>query len=141
MARSTEPAPSHLVPVALILLVWHGLLAADYVIDRFVLGAPGWPALMALMPLDALWLQVTWALGVWLGLVAALFLMLKDDASVLLFFFAMAFEVALALGVFLAAPPVLMLPVPLAVILPVLVAFPLFGWLYARSLNRRGCLH
>ncbi|MCA0204486.1 hypothetical protein [Pararhodobacter sp.] len=141
MARSTEPAPSHLLPVALILLVWHGLLAADYVIERFALGAEGWPALMALMPLDALWLQVTWALGVWLGLVAALFLMLKDDASVLLFFFATAFQVAMAAGVFLAAPPVLLLPLPLAVVLPVLVVFPLFGWLYARSLNRRGCLH
>jgi len=141
MARPTAPAPAHLLPVALLLLIWHGLLGVDYVIERFSLGAGDWPALMAQMPLDALWLQVTWALGVWLGVVAALFLALKDDASVLLFFAAAAFEAAMAVGVFLAAPPVTLLPVPLPVPLVALVLVPLLGWLYARALNRQGVLH
>ncbi|MBN8294331.1 hypothetical protein JI664_20325 [Rhodobacter sp. NTK016B] len=141
MAQPTAPAPSSLMPVALILLIWHGLLGADYVIARFDLGAQDWPALMPLMPLDALWLQVTWALGVWLGVVAAIFLALRDDASVLLFFAAFAFEVAVGIGLFLAAPPVMLLPVPLLAVIAVLVVMPLFGWLYARAQNRRGVLH
>jgi len=141
MARTTVPAPSPLMPVAVLLLIWHGLLAADYVIAVMGLGQDGWPALMPLMPLDALWLQVTWALGVWLGLAAALFLALKDDASVLLFFAAAACAVAMAAGLLLNAPPVLLLPVPLPVILGLLVLVPLAGWLYARTMNRRGVLH
>ncbi|MCB1388725.1 MAG: hypothetical protein H6898_17235 [Rhodobacter sp.] len=141
MARPTAPAPAHLLPFALLLLIWHGLLGADYVIQRFALGADDWPALMPLMPLDAMWLQVTWALGVWLGVAAAAFLALRDDASVLLFFAAAAFELAMSVGVYLAAPPVTMLPVPLPLLLGLLVLVPLFGWLYARALNRRGVLH
>ncbi len=141
MARPTAPAPAHLLPFALLLLLWHGLLGADYVIERFDYGAEGWPALMALMPLDALWLRVVWAMGVWLGVAAALFLMLRDDASVLLFFAAAAAQVALALGLILNAPPVLLLPVPLPAVLAALVVVPLVGWLYARTQNRHGVLH
>jgi len=132
MARSTTPAPAHLVPVALILLIWHGLLGADYVIARFGLGQADWPALMATLPLGAIWLQVAWGLGVWLGVAAALFLALKDDASVLLFFAAAMAEVVLAVPLFGAVPPAL---------LAALVLVPLAGWFYARALNRRGALH
>ncbi|MCA2012808.1 hypothetical protein LCM17_15025 [Cereibacter sphaeroides] len=141
MAQPTAPAPSHLPLVAAILLIWHALLGADYVIQRFSLGEEGWPALMPLMPLDAVWLQVVWAMGVWLGFVAAVFLALKDDASVLLFFAAAASMVALSVGVVLSAPPVLLLPAPLWLILGLLVLLPLGGWLYARTLNRAGVLH
>ena len=135
MARA--PAPPHLTIVALLLLVWHGLLAVDYVVDRFALGAPGWPALMAQLPLDAVWLQVVWSMGVWLGLVAALFLLLRDNASVLLFFAGAASMAALAVGLLLSAPPVLLLPVPLPALLAVLVLVPGAGWVYARAMNRR----
>ncbi|MCW1934418.1 hypothetical protein [Pararhodobacter zhoushanensis] len=141
MAQPTAPAPSHLIFVALLLLLWHGVLGADYVIERFALGEPGWPALMSALPLDALWMRVVWALGVWLGVAAALFLALKDDASVLLFFAAAAANVALAVGLILNAPPVLLLPLPLPALLGLLVVVPLMGWLYARTLNRAGVLH
>ena len=141
MAQPTAPAPSHLLFVALLLLLWHGLLGADYVIDRFALGQPDWPAVMSAIPLDALWLRVVWALGVWLGVAAAIFLALKDDASVLLFFAAAAAEAALAVGLTLNAPPVLLLPLPLPALLGLLIAVPLLGWLYARTLNRAGALH
>lgn len=141
MARPTAPAPSHLALVATLLLIWHALLGADYVIARFTLGAEGWPSLMPLMPLDALWLQVVWAMGVWLGFAAALFLALRDDASVLLFFAAAVCEIALAVGLLLSAPPVLLLPLPLWLILGLLILLPLGGWLYARTQNRAGVLH
>lgn len=143
MAHPTAPAPSHLFPVALLLLLWHGVLAADYVIDRFALGSADWPALMAALPLDALWLRVVWALGVWLGLAAAFFLALRDDASVLLFFAAAGAEAALVAGLMSAgaAAPDLPLPLPLNALLAALVLVPLLGWIYARALNRAGALH
>lgn len=140
MARTLSPSPLHLMPVALALLSWQGLLAADYVISRFALGEDGWPALMAVLPMDALWLRVTWAAGVWLGFGAAAFLVLRDNASVMLFFgSALAFAVAGA-GMILSAPPVLMLPLPLPAIVATMVLLPLAGWIYARGLNRRGAL-
>lgn len=141
MARPTAPAPAHLLPLALILLIWHGLLGLDYVLQRFALAEPGWPALMPLMPLDTVWMQVAWAMGVWLGLIAALFLLLKDDASVLLFFAAAVAEIVVGAGMVLYAPPVLMLPVSPWLIVALLVAAPLIGWLYARAQNRHGVLH
>jgi hypothetical protein len=140
MARTLTPPPSHLTPVALALLLWQGLLAADYLITRFGLGQDGWPALMALMPMDALWLRVAWGLGVWLGFGAALFLVLRDNASVLLFFAGAVGFAAAGIGMILAAPPVLMLPLPLPAIVVTLVLLPLAGWLYARGLNKRGVL-
>lgn len=136
MARILPPAPPSALPVALLLLAWHGLLAADYALTRFAPGQ-GWPALMAQLPLDALWLKVAWALGVWLGLAAAFFLVLRDNASVLLFFAAAASFAAMAAGLVLAAPPVLLLPVPLPALLAALVLVALGGWLHARRLNRR----
>lgn len=140
MARIQTPPPFHLLPVALALLLWQGLLAADYTITRYAMGEDGWPALMALVPMDALWLRVIWALGVWLGFGAAFFLVLRDNASVLLFFAAaVAFAVAGA-GMIQTAPPVLLLPLPLPAIVATLVLLPLAGWLYARGLNRRGVL-
>ncbi|MCB1395701.1 MAG: hypothetical protein KDJ98_06920 [Rhodobacteraceae bacterium] len=139
MARTTVPAPSHLVPLALLLLIWHGALGADYVIERFSLGQPGWPALMAAMPLDSLWLQVAWAMGVWLGFGAAFFLVLRDDASVLLFFAAALAFAAVAAGTY--AIPAAGVALPLPAVLAALVLVPVLGWLYARTLNRRGVLH
>ena len=139
MARPSTPAPSHLIPLALLLLAFHGVLAADYVVQRFALGAEATPALMRFVPLDALWLKVVWAMAVWLGLVAAIFLMLRDNASVLLFFAAGVCALAAAVGLFAASAPGLMVPLP--ALLAAMVVIPLFGWLYARALNRADVLH
>jgi CHASE2 domain-containing sensor protein len=139
MVTRSSPAPSHLVPLALVLLIWHGVLVADYVIERFDLGQPNWPALMAALPLDTLWLKVAWALGTWLGFGAAFFLMLRDNASVLLFFAAAVAFGATAIGTY--AIPAAGVALPLAPILAALVLVPALGWIYARTLNRRGVLH
>lgn len=138
MARILPPAPPSHWPAALILLIWHGLLAADYLLTR--LGIPGAPALMGQMPLDAMWLGLVWAAGVWLGLLAALFLLMRDNAAVLLFFAAAASFAALAAGLAFNAPPVLLLPVPLPALLALLILVPLAGWIHARRLNQRGLL-
>lgn len=141
MARNLAPprAPASLVPLALLLLIFHGLLGADYVIERFALGGESWPGLMRLLPLDALWLKVVWALGVWLGVAAAFFLTIRDNASVLLFFAATLAMVVIAAVLFSAQIPTLVVPVP--ALLAVLVIMPLLGWIYARALNRNGHLH
>lgn len=139
MARTSTQAPAHLIPLALLLLAWHGLLSADYVVQRFALGTEATPALMRFVPLDALWLKVVWALSVWLGLVAALFLLLRDNASVLLFFAAAACAAAAAVGLYDAPAPGLI--VPLQALLAAMVVIPLFGWIYARALNRADVLH
>lgn len=136
----TQPrTPGAMVPIALLLLLFHALLGADYVIERFQLGSPEWPAVMRYLPLDALWLRVVWALGVWLGFAAAFFLMLRDNASVLLFFAAMVAGLALAAALYAVPAPGLLVPVQ--AVLAALVVVPGFGWVYARTLNRKGVLH
>lgn len=139
MPRSRTPAPSHLLPLAVLLLVWFGALAADYAAERFAIADGDWPGLMRVMPLDPLWLRLCWALGVWLGFAAAVFLALRDNASVLLFFAAAASWVAVAAGVWTI--PAAGVALPVRPVLAALIAVPALGWLYARSLNRAGALH
>lgn len=141
MARNIIPArtPAAMVPITMIFLILHGILGADYVIARFQLGAPGWPGLISVLPLVALWLKVAWAMGVWLGLAAAVFLLLRDNASVLLFFAALVSNLALVAGLIAAQAPGLIVPLP--VLLAALVVVPALGWMYSRALNRKGVLH
>lgn len=137
--RSTRPAPSHLALVALILFLWHGALGADYVLERFALSQPEWPALMRTLPFVELWQVVVWAGAVWLGVAAAIFLVLRDNASVLLFFCAAA--CGLALGPTLATLPAGTLMFPGWALAALMVVLPGFGWLYARALNRANVLN
>ena len=141
MVRNITPprTPAILFPIALILLLLHAVLGADYLIQRFQLEVSGWPDLMRHLPLDELWLRVIWALSVWLGVAASFFLLLRDNASVLLFFAATVAGLALASGLYTAQAPGL--PVPLTVLLAAMVIVPAFGWIYARALNRRDVLH
>lgn len=141
MARNIIPVsvPATMVPIALVLLTFHAILGVDYLFERFQLGASDWPAVMRHMPLEALWLRVVWALAVWLGFAASFFLMLRDNASVLLFFGALVSGGALATGLFAAPAPAQAIPLPAVV--AALVILPAFGWVYARTLNRKGVLH
>ena len=82
---------------------------------------------------------------VWLGLLAAVFLLFRDDASVLLLFAAAVAMLATLVGV-IASGGAVALSGPLAALgWPGLVAclalVPLLGWLYARWQKRRGALH
>ncbi len=141
MARNLAPPkpPAGMVPIALVLLLVYALLGADYVVVRFQLGGADLPSIMQALPLGALWLKVVYALAVWLGVVAAFFLMIRDNASVLLFFATTAMGVALAAALYAAPAP--LLPVPLPALLAVLVILPAFGWIYSRALNRNSVLH
>jgi hypothetical protein len=79
----TASAPAHLTLLAFVFLLWHGVLAADYVIERFGL-ALDMPSLDAVFFTSPVWARVGWAMGVWLGLVASICALMRDDAAVLL---------------------------------------------------------
>lgn len=132
--------PAHLTLVALVLIFWHLTLALDYLNLRFVLH-PEAPEIMSLLPFQALWAHVAWAMTVWLGLAGALFLIWRDDAAVLLLFAAAVAVVALLAGLMPAMDIAELGELPLAGLIPALVVVPLAGWLYARSLKRAGVLH
>jgi len=144
MPHALSPRPWHLLPVALVLVLWHGALAFDYLNLRFGLFTAT-PVLMADLPLEALWLKVAWGMAVWLGLLGAFFLLISDDASVLLMF-AAAVAMLLTLAGIATGTGVEAMSGPLAMLgWPGLVAglalVPLLGWLYARWLKRQAVLH
>ncbi|HHX89035.1 MAG TPA: hypothetical protein GX700_04545 [Paracoccus sp.] len=144
MPHALTSRPWHLLPVALLLVLWHGALAFDYLNLRFAL-FPGIPPLFPALPLEAMWMKVVWAMAVWLGLLGAVFLLLSDDASVLLLFAAAASMLAALAGVMTGAAPVAVTGVLAAVGWPglavALALVPLAGWLYARDQKRRDVLH
>ena len=139
MAPIASDRPSHLSFVALILILWHGALAADYLNLRFAF-APEMPSILSLFPLGPLWAEIAWGAAVLLGLAGSLFLIVRDDAAVLILFAAaVAVLVALA-GLWGLVPLELLLAPPLLAVIPVLVLAPLVGWLYARMLKRQRAL-
>jgi len=128
-----------LMPVTLGLLLWHLLLGADYVNARLAID-PGLPQLTLALELHTLWALVGWALAVWLGLGAALFMLWRDDASVLLLF-AAAVSAGLAVaGDVLAGGAGALLGLPRVAVLAALVVVPMAGWLYARARHASGHL-
>lgn len=144
MPQAHSVRPWHLLPVALLLVLWHGALAFDYINARFDLFV-ALPRLMDSLPLPDLWMKVVWAMAVWLGLLAGIFLLWSDDASVLLIFAASMAMVAAIAGILLAQGPVVLGGVFALVGWPCLAAglvlVPLLGWLYARWQKRCGVLH
>jgi len=144
MSHAFSARPWHLLPVALLLVLWHGALGFDYLNARFDLFAAS-PVLMEALPLSALWLKVVWGMAVWLGLLGAFFLLFGDDASVLLLFAAAVLMLAALAGIVLGGVPVV-LAGPLALpgwygLAAGLALVPLLGWLYARWQKRQGVLH
>lgn len=138
MPQTLAKAPM-LPVVTLLLLLWQLALAGDYANAKLAL-APGLPELTAQLALPQIWAMVGWGIAVWLGLLAALFLVWRDDAAVLLLFAA-----AVAAGLAVAGDalaggtgPLLGLPRPVVGALVILV--PAAGWLYARARHASGHL-
>jgi hypothetical protein len=128
-------APAHLGVLTILFLVWHLLLAIDYVIVRFDLAQLD-PSLDAVFTLAPGWAQVAWALGVWLGLIASLFMLFRDNAAVLVFFAAFVGMVVAVIGAERMAMPVDFLGLPRFAVYALLIAVPLIGWLYTRTMKR-----
>jgi hypothetical protein len=133
-------APGHLWLLALLLLVWHALLAADYIIARFTLGID-LPSIDPVLMASPTWSQIAWALAVWTGLAGAIFALIRDDAAVLLFFAAFVGALLALIGVEMSTPPELVLGYPRYAVYAVLLLVPLIGWIYTRAMKRAGALH
>jgi hypothetical protein len=137
---ATAAAPTHLVLLGLLLFVWHVLLALDYVIARFGL-AVDLPSVDIVFTVVPGWAQVGWALGIWLGLVASIFAMMRDDAAVLLFFAAFVGMLVAVIGAETSRPPAEILGLHRHAVFGPLVLVPLVGWIYTRSMKRARVLH
>lgn len=135
---NSTPTPTALVPLALILLLWNTALGVDYILDHFQIGSPEWPGIARLLPLEATWVKVVWAMAVWLGFGASFFLLIRDNASVLLYFATTCCAIAVAVGVCLAIG--VTMSTPQYVLLGALILLPLVGWIFSRTFNQNGAL-
>jgi len=141
MTRSVSAtAPGHLVFLAVLFLIWFTVLAADYLIVRFALPVDV-PSLDAAFRWTPGWAQVGWALNIWLGLVASIFALMRDDAAVLLFFAAFLGALAAVLGGVIVGLPPLILGINQWAVFAAVLLVPLIGWIYTRSMKRARILH
>jgi peptidoglycan/LPS O-acetylase OafA/YrhL len=145
MPDTAAARPWHLIPVGLLALVWHLGGAADYVATQiawepYVGQFPdAWMAYFDAMPL---WVDAAWAIGVWVGLLGAVLLLMRERAAVLALALA---AVAMAAATFwllvVSDPPMQDITGAQGVYVmlgAVLVSVLL--WIYARSAKTRGAL-
>jgi len=140
MPQTPIPARDPLLPLAtFFLLVWHLALAGDYLNARFIMD-DSLPQLTAALALPQIWATVGWGMAVWTGLAAALFLLWRDDAAVLLLFAAGVSAALAAAGDILAGGAGAILSLPRFVVLGAVIAVPVLGWLYGRARHASGHL-
>lgn len=78
--------PWHLIPVGLLALLWHLGGAADYLAthlayEPYVRQFPAeWMVYFDTLPF---WVDAAWAIGVWVGLLGAVLLLMRERAAVL----------------------------------------------------------
>ncbi len=132
------PAP-FLAPISWGVMLWFTALAADYLIHRLAL-IPAWQGLTGALVLPDLVATVGWGLAVWLGFAAALFLLARDDACVLLFFAAAVGSAFAVWGDWRAGAAAPILGLPRAVVLALVVLIPTAAWLYSRARHASGHL-
>ena len=138
-------APWHLWVVGVLALVWNGFGAMDYVLTRYDVTA--YTAMMApelKLALEAYprWMDVVWALAVWLPLLGAILLLsLKKSAAVA---FGIGMVLVLVAGFYnyvMIDPPLNVIAGPYALIFWAVVAvLSILQWLYARAMARSGVL-
>ena len=139
----TQTRPFHLTLMSLAALLWYVALALDYVAARYsrVAEMPALPEGMGLgyeaMPL---WAAIATGAAVWLGLFAAILLLLRDRMSVLCFAFSFIAAVVAMFWVvqFSAEGPREWLGIAPLHMVAAQVLVPFLLWLYARSLKQRG---
>lgn len=142
-------APAHLWIVGILSLLWNCFGAYDYTMTRMrntdylASAMPGVDPNAALAWVDAfpIWVQAGWALGVWLGLLGAVFLLLRSRWAVWSFGLSLVGAI-LSLGYQIAlAPPLAGAEGLMFTVIPyviILVALGLF--LYARAMEKKGVL-
>ncbi|MDU8942878.1 hypothetical protein [Ovoidimarina sediminis] len=138
-------APWHLWLVGIAALIWNGFGATDYVLTRYDVEAytsmmsPEMKATLAAYPV---WMDVVWALAVWLPLLAAIQLLSQRKSAAVTFGLGLiAALVAGAYNYILTDPPLNVVAGNAVMILWVAVAvIALLQWLYARAMAKAGYL-
>jgi hypothetical protein len=141
--------PAHLWIVGILSLLWNCFGAYDYLMTRmrntdYIASAmPGVDPNAALAWVDSMpiYAQIGWGVGVWVGLLAAVLLLLRNRWAVWAYGLSLIGAV-LSLGYQIAlAPPLAGADTPMMKAMPyviILVALGLF--LYARAMEKRGVL-
>ena len=150
MATSVQArAPIHLWIVGILSLLWGCFGGYDYTMTRMrntdyiASSMPGVDPHAALAWVDAmpLYAQFGWGLGVWMGLIAAVLLLMRHRWAV--WAYGLSFIGAiLGLGYQIAlAPPLAGADTPMMKAMPyVIIAVALALFLYARAMEKRGVL-
>ena len=139
----TESRPFHMTLMSLAALLWYVALALDYLAARYdrLAELPAMPEGMGLgyevMPL---WAAVATGAAVWLGLFAAILLLLRDRMAVLSFAFTFIAAIVAVVWVvqFSAEGPREWLGMTPMQMVGAQVLVPFVLWVYARSLKQRG---
>ena len=146
-AVESRAAPVHLWIVGILSVLWNGFGAYDYLMSRMrntdylTSMMPTVDANVFLAWVDAfpIWAQVGWGLGVWLGLVGALFLLLRSKFAVPSFALSVIGSI-LGLG-YQMANPLPGMEGPMATVMPVVIIAVAIGqFLYARAQKASGAL-
>lgn len=140
-----RPRPFHLTLMGLLALLWYLVLALDYLVLRYerIAALPGLSELFSgVLEEMPLWASIASGVSVWVGLLAAVLLLLRDRAAVLGFVIAFV-GAAVAGGWGLVAAvdgPPGMLGVDGVTFLIAKLAAAFVLWLYARRLKQLGSL-
>lgn len=104
----TAPRPWHLLPVGLLATLWHVGGAADYLATQLEYEPwvgqfpPEWAAYFGGLPM---WVNAAWAIGVWVGLLGAVLLLMRERAAVLTLAAAAAAMLAATLWLIFVSDP------------------------------------
>jgi len=148
-AIESRAAPIHLWIVGLLSLLWGAFGGYDYVMTRMrntdylagMMPSVDPNAFLAWIDSFPLWAQFGWGLGVWLGLIGAVLLLIRNRLAVPAFALSLIGAV-LGLGYQIAmAPPLAGAEGPMFSIMPwVIIAVALGLYLYARAQKASGVL-
>ena len=148
-AIESRAAPIHLWIVGLLSLLWGAFGGYDYVMTRMrntdylagMMPSVDPNAFLAWIDSFPLWAQFGWGLGVWLGLIGAVLLLIRNRLAVPAFALSLIGAV-LGLGYQIAmAPPLSGAEGPMFSIMPwVIIAVALGLYLYARAQKASGVL-
>ena len=141
MPTAVADRPWHFLPVGILAFLWHALLALVYTLAQFELAdiashvPEDWLIYLDAVPL---WVTGTLAVGIWVGLLGAILLLVREHWAPLAL--AVAFFAVAAVAVwmiFLSVPPVAIIVGPEATWLLVAATIgALLLWLYARWMRR-----